>query len=165
VSTATAQAIVAQSSGLANPGQVIDFGANLFPSFTPITNQFGGITVGHAAYFTTGVVNNLVGGFLTNNFSAPAARLLVPDAARARHDVAGFDRAHGEHVADRARLRARWPDEPAAAVRWRAVGPAVAGADPAHVARQLHDRDPGSGLGPARRCRSRGCASICSVAT
>ncbi|HEU4419862.1 MAG TPA: hypothetical protein VFT55_13100, partial [Planctomycetota bacterium] len=57
LSTAPAQAIIAQSSGLANPGQVIDFGANLFPNWTPITNQFGGITVTHAAYFTTGVVN------------------------------------------------------------------------------------------------------------
>jgi hypothetical protein len=65
----SAQAIIAQNSGLVNPDHVIDFGANLFPNFTPISNQFPGITVYHARYFTTGVSTNLVGGFLTNDFS------------------------------------------------------------------------------------------------
>jgi hypothetical protein len=65
-----AQAIIAQPSGLSNPDHVIDFGANLYPNFTPITTQFAGITVAHASYFTTGTSNNLVGGFLTNNFSS-----------------------------------------------------------------------------------------------
>jgi len=64
---ATAQAIIAQSSGLSSPAQVIDFGANLFPNFTPVSTQFAGITITHARYYTTGVVNNLVGGFLTND--------------------------------------------------------------------------------------------------
>src|SRR5205814_10623611 len=67
VSHATAQAIIAQTSGLANPGRVIDFGANLFPNFTPVSTQFPGITITHARYYTTGVSNNLVGGFITND--------------------------------------------------------------------------------------------------
>ncbi len=46
-----------------------DFGANLFPNFTPITTQFPGLTFTHTRYFTTGSSNNLVGGFLTNDFS------------------------------------------------------------------------------------------------
>ncbi|MBM4062281.1 MAG: hypothetical protein FJ265_14465 [Planctomycetes bacterium] len=65
-----AQQIIAATSGLPNPTRVIDFGANLFPNFTPVSTQFPGLTITHAAYFTTGVWNNLVGGFLTNNFSA-----------------------------------------------------------------------------------------------
>ncbi|MEO6594832.1 MAG: hypothetical protein ABIP94_08780 [Planctomycetota bacterium] len=69
VNAAAAQAIIAQNSGLANPGQVIDFGANVLPNFAPVTNQFPFITVSHASYFTTGMSNNLVGGFLTNDFS------------------------------------------------------------------------------------------------
>lgn len=64
-----AQAIIAQSQGLTNPGGIIDFGANLFPNFTPVSTQFTGITITHARYFTTGVSNNLVGGFITNDFS------------------------------------------------------------------------------------------------
>lgn len=65
-----AQAIVAQPAGIANPTQVFDFGANVLPNFTPVTTQFAGLTVSHASYFTTGAVNNLVGGFLTNDFTA-----------------------------------------------------------------------------------------------
>ncbi|HZT56727.1 MAG TPA: hypothetical protein VFA35_10900, partial [Burkholderiaceae bacterium] len=61
------QAIIAQSSGLSNPDAVIDFGANLFPNFTPVTTQFAGVVLTHARYFTTGVSNNLVGGFITND--------------------------------------------------------------------------------------------------
>src|SRR5690606_19557465 len=68
--SASAQPIIAQLSGLANPGQVIDFGANLFPNFTPVSTEFTGLTVTHSRYFTTGSINNLVGGFLTND---PAA--------------------------------------------------------------------------------------------
>lgn len=73
---ASAQAIIAQSSGLTNPAQVIDFGANVLPNFTPVSTQFPGITITHASYFTTGVSNNLVGGFLTNNFSAGSPNTL-----------------------------------------------------------------------------------------
>lgn len=62
------QAIIAQTSGLPNPGQVITFGANLYPNFTPVTTEFPGITLTHAAYFTTGTYINLSGGFLTNDF-------------------------------------------------------------------------------------------------
>lgn len=77
-STLHAQAIIAQSSGLANPDQVIDFGANVLPNFTPVTTQFAGITVSHASYFTISSSNNLVGGFLTNDFSG------APDTLRIR---------------------------------------------------------------------------------
>lgn len=69
-SRAGAQAVIAQPAGLANPAQVIDFGANVLPNFTPVSTQFAGLVITHASYFTTGVSNNLVGGFLTNNFSA-----------------------------------------------------------------------------------------------
>ena len=72
-----AQAIVAQFAGLSNPDQVIDFGANVLPNFTPVTNQFAGITVSHASYFTTGTSNNLVGGFLTNDFSGAPNTLRI----------------------------------------------------------------------------------------
>jgi len=76
-----AQAIIAQSSGLTNPDQVIDFGANVLPDFAPVSNQFAGITVSHARYFTTGSVNNMVGGFLTNDFSGPPDTLRIQFAA------------------------------------------------------------------------------------
>lgn len=65
-----AQAIIAQNAGLTTPAQVIDFGAGVLPNFTPVSNQFPGLTITHASYFTTGVSNNLVGGFLTNDFGA-----------------------------------------------------------------------------------------------
>ena len=80
-SAAQAQAIIAQNSGLASPQHVIDFGANLFPNFTPISTQFAGITVTHASYFTTGVSNNLVGGFLTNDFSGAPDTLTIKFAS------------------------------------------------------------------------------------
>lgn len=73
----SAQSIIAQTQGLTNPQHVIDFGANLYPNFTPITNQFAGITVTHARYFTTGTVVNLVGGFLTNDFSGAPDTLSI----------------------------------------------------------------------------------------
>ncbi len=74
---AHAQAIIAQSSGLSSPAQVIDFGAGVLPNFTPVSTQFTGILITHAAYFTTGVSNNLVGGFLTNDFTAPGSTLRI----------------------------------------------------------------------------------------
>lgn len=69
--TSSAQAghIIAQPAGLASPDVVEDFGAFLFSNFTPITNQFPPLVFSHTAYFTTGVSNNLAGGFLTNDFS------------------------------------------------------------------------------------------------
>ncbi len=70
LAAAPGQRIIAQATGLANPAQVIDFGANLLPNFTPITTQIPGLTITHASYFTTGVSNNLIGGFLTNDFGA-----------------------------------------------------------------------------------------------
>ncbi len=70
------QQIIAQNAGLPNPATVVDFGANVLPNFTPVSTQFTGLTITHASYFTTGVVNNLVGGFLTNDFSAGAPNTL-----------------------------------------------------------------------------------------
>ncbi|MFO1077874.1 MAG: hypothetical protein U1E73_09135 [Planctomycetota bacterium] len=77
VAPAAAQQIVAQSSGIPSPSYVIDFGANLYPNFTPITTQFAGITVTHSRYFTTGTSNNLVGGFLTNDPIGPPNTMTV----------------------------------------------------------------------------------------
>ncbi|MBL8896614.1 MAG: hypothetical protein JNM84_03255 [Planctomycetes bacterium] len=74
----SAQRIIAQNAGLASPDHLIDFGANLYPNFTPISNQFAGIQVTHARYFTTGSYLNLIGGFLTNDFSG------APDTLRIR---------------------------------------------------------------------------------
>src|SRR5262245_54618776 len=71
------QAIIAQTSGLVNPDAVIDFGANRFPNFTPVSTQFTGITLTHARYFTTGVSNNLVGGFITNDPIGPPDTLRI----------------------------------------------------------------------------------------
>lgn len=70
------QQIIAQNAGLPNPATVVDFGAGVLPNFAPVSTQFAGLTITHAAYFTTGVVNNLVGGFLTNNSSAGAPNTL-----------------------------------------------------------------------------------------
>jgi hypothetical protein len=75
--TVEAQAIIAQTSGLAAPDHVVDFGANLFPNFTPISTEFPPLTVTHARYFTTGSFLNLVGGFLTNDFSGQPDTLKV----------------------------------------------------------------------------------------
>jgi hypothetical protein len=80
---ACAQAIIAQNSGLPFPSQVIDFGANLFPNFTPVSTQFPGIVITHARDFTTGVSNNLVGGFLTNDPIGPPDTLRIQFATPA----------------------------------------------------------------------------------
>jgi hypothetical protein len=49
----------------------------VLPNFTPVSTQFPGLTIAHAAYFTTSVSNNLVGGFLTNDFSGPPNTLSI----------------------------------------------------------------------------------------
>src|SRR5687768_16377737 len=67
VAHAPSQAIIAQLSGLPAAAQAIDFGTGQFPNWTPVTTQFPGISVTHAAYYTTGTHLNLVGGFLTND--------------------------------------------------------------------------------------------------
>jgi hypothetical protein len=66
IATADCQHIIAQPAGLASPARVVDFGASLFPNWTPITTQFAGLSIAHARYFTNNY-NNLVGGFLTND--------------------------------------------------------------------------------------------------
>ncbi|MBM3962181.1 MAG: hypothetical protein FJ306_09825 [Planctomycetes bacterium] len=90
-----AQAIVAQTAGIPNPTHVFDFGANALPNFTPVSTQFAGLTIAHASYFTTGSINNLVGGFLTNDFTAGPPSTLriqlaqpVVDASFVFHQVA-----------------------------------------------------------------------------
>lgn len=70
IASVSSQQIIAQTAGLLTPATVVDFGAGVLPNFTPVSTQFPGLTISHASYFTTGVSNNLVGGFLTNNFSA-----------------------------------------------------------------------------------------------
>lgn len=81
---ARAQPIIAQTSGIPNPGHVITFGANLFPNFTPVSTQFTGIVLTHARYFTTGVSNNLVGGFITNDPIGPPDTLRIQFASPIR---------------------------------------------------------------------------------
>jgi hypothetical protein len=81
LSPLAAQAIIAQPSGITNPGQVIDFGANVLPNFAPVTTQFAGLTVSGASYFTTGVSNNLVGGFLTQISGGGSTQLRIQFAA------------------------------------------------------------------------------------
>ena len=80
-STLCGQAIIAANSGLTNSTSIIDFGANVLPNFTAVSTQFPGITVTHASYFTTGVSNNLVGGFLTNDFSGVPNTLRIQFAS------------------------------------------------------------------------------------
>jgi len=75
--TAHAGQIIAANNGLSGTDHLIDFGANLFPNFTDITTQFPGAIFSHTRYFTTGAVNNMVGGFLTNDFSGPPNTLTV----------------------------------------------------------------------------------------
>jgi hypothetical protein len=67
---APAQVIRAQATGLVSPQHVVDFGSGVLPNFTVVTTQFPGLTISHASYFTTGSINGLSGGFLTNNYQA-----------------------------------------------------------------------------------------------
>lgn len=73
----SAQQIIAAASGLPNPTRVIDFGAGVLPNFAPVNTQFPGLTITHASYFTTGTSNNLVGGFLTNDYTGAPYTLRI----------------------------------------------------------------------------------------
>jgi hypothetical protein len=77
--SANADPIVAQLSGLSGTDEFIDFGTDLFPNWTPINNQFSGVTVQNAAYYSlgTGASNNLEGGFLTVDFSVAPTTLSI----------------------------------------------------------------------------------------
>lgn len=77
VAPVRAQAIVAQTAGIANPTQVFDFGSGVLPNFTPVTTQFPGLTVANASYFTTGNYNNLSGGFLTKLLTGTSSTLTI----------------------------------------------------------------------------------------
>jgi hypothetical protein len=92
----SAQHIVAANQGLLAPAIVETFGANLLPNFAPVSTQFSGLTITHAAYFTTGISDNLVGGFLTNNFAAGAPYTLriqfatpITDVSFVYHQIGG----------------------------------------------------------------------------
>ncbi len=69
--------IIAANSGLAGTDVVVDFGANVFANLTNISNEFPPLVIGHARYFTTVVSNNLVGGFITNDFSGAPNTLTI----------------------------------------------------------------------------------------
>ena len=75
--TASAGQIIAQMNGLSGTDHVTDFGADLYPNFTNITTEFPGLTFSHTRYYTTSSVNNMVGGFLTNDFSGPPDTLTI----------------------------------------------------------------------------------------
>ncbi|HZN41783.1 MAG TPA: hypothetical protein VFD82_23465 [Planctomycetota bacterium] len=65
------QQIIAQPWGLQLPARLIDFGAGMFPDATPVSSQFAGVTFSHASYFTAPAPNNnVVGGYLRNDFTA-----------------------------------------------------------------------------------------------
>jgi hypothetical protein len=85
LATASAQALVAQPSGLQFPARTIDFGAGLFPDGTPISTEFAGLILTHASYFTTTTLNNVNGGFLANNPAAGGPNTL---SIRFAHSVA-----------------------------------------------------------------------------
>lgn len=88
-----------------DPARVVDLGANVLPNFAPVTNQFPGVTVSNASYFTTtsspvvpcgGAPVNLSGGFLTR-LPMPASSTLsmkfagpVTDASFVYHQVGIF---------------------------------------------------------------------------
>jgi hypothetical protein len=75
----SAQAIIAQPSGLEFPARMLDFGAGLFPDGTALSTQFAGLMISHASYFTTASpVNNVAGGHLANDVAAgPPATLRI----------------------------------------------------------------------------------------
>ncbi|MBL8753742.1 MAG: hypothetical protein JNK15_10620 [Planctomycetes bacterium] len=93
-SVADAQQIIAQNQGLTSPAVLETFGANVLANFSPVSTQFAPLTISHAAYFTTGSVNNMVGGFLTNDFTAGLPNTLriqfgapITDVSFAYHQI------------------------------------------------------------------------------
>ena len=71
LATASAQAIVAASSGLETPARLVDFASASFPDGTPLTTHLAGLVISHASYFTAAAPhNNVAGGYLGNDVTA-----------------------------------------------------------------------------------------------
>jgi len=94
VAAAPAQAIIAATTGIPDPARVVDFGANVLPNFAPVTNQFPGVAITNASYFTIGGSSNGIGGgFLTKVLTTTSSTLslqfggLVTDASFVYHQV------------------------------------------------------------------------------
>jgi hypothetical protein len=85
---ASAQAIIAEYSGLQSFGRLLDFGNGDFPNGTPFTTQIAGLTFSHAAYFTTAApINNVAGGFLGNDVTAGPPNTLRIQFAQTISDI------------------------------------------------------------------------------
>lgn len=94
IATAPAQAIVAATTGIPDPARIVDFGANVLPNFAPATNQFPGVTITNASYFTIGGTSNGIGGGFLTKVLTPASSTLrlqfaapVTDASFVYHQV------------------------------------------------------------------------------
>lgn len=82
IAAAPAQAIVASTTGIADPARVVDFGANVLPNFAAVTNQFPGVTVTNASYFTIGGTSlGITGGFLTKLLTPTSSTVSLQFAA------------------------------------------------------------------------------------
>lgn len=82
IATAPAQAIVASTTGIPDPARVVDFGANVLTNFAPATNQFPGVTITNASYFTIGGSSNgITGGFLTKILTPTSSTVRLQFAA------------------------------------------------------------------------------------
>ena len=82
IATAPAQAIVASTTGIPDPARVVDFGANVLTNFAPATNQFPGVTITNASYFTIGGSSlGITGGFLTQILTSTSSTVRLQFAA------------------------------------------------------------------------------------
>lgn len=82
IATAPAQAIVASTTGIPDPARVVDFGANVLTNFAPATNQFPGVTITNASYFTIGGSSlGITGGFLTQILTSTSSTVSLQFAA------------------------------------------------------------------------------------
>ncbi|HEX6810610.1 MAG TPA: hypothetical protein VF384_03200 [Planctomycetota bacterium] len=85
---ASAQALIAEFSGLSSAGRLLDFGNGDFANGTPFTTQVAGLTFSHAAYFTTPVPNNNVaGGYLGNDATSGPPNTLRIQFAQMISDI------------------------------------------------------------------------------
>lgn len=105
LASTSAQAIVAQPSGLEFPARLIDFGASLYPNGTQLSTQFAGLLITHASYFTAAVPNNNVaGGFLGNDASAGPPNTL---SIRFAHSISDISFVYHQIGAGTSVIRAR----------------------------------------------------------
>ena len=71
LAAASAQSLIANPWGLQPAARTIDFGSGMFPDGTAVSTQFAGVSISHAAYFTSAAPNNnVVGGYLGNDVAA-----------------------------------------------------------------------------------------------